>query len=61
MAADLNEIEMTNEQTEADNARIIPVLQARRGLAIRHQGDDEDAWHVWWYDTLGYSYQSPPR
>ena len=23
--------------------------------------DDEEAWHVWWYDTLGYSYQSPPQ
>ena len=23
--------------------------------------DDEEAWNVWWYDTLGYSYQSPPK
>ena len=60
MAADLNQVEMVNQQAEADNARIIPVLQPAAG-APADLKDDEEAWHVWWYDTLGYAYQSPPK
>ncbi len=60
MAADLNQVEMINRQAEADNAQIIPVLQAAAGAPAELK-DDEEAWHIWWYDTLGYRYQSPPK
>jgi tetratricopeptide (TPR) repeat protein len=60
MSADLNEVEMVNEQAEASNTRIAPVLEVAAG-APSDLKDDEEAWHVWWYDTLGYSYQSPPQ
>jgi hypothetical protein len=60
MAADLKEVAMANEQAAANNVRIAPVLQQAAG-APASLGDSEEAWHVWWYDTLGYSYQSPPQ
>jgi pretoxin HINT domain-containing protein len=60
MAADLNQVEMANEQAEQNNTRIAPVLEVAAG-APSDLKNDEEAWHVWWYDTLGYSYQSPPQ
>jgi hypothetical protein len=60
MAADLNAIAMANDQAAEHNTRIAPVLQLAAG-APADLGDDEEAWHVWWYDSLGYSYQSPPQ
>ncbi len=60
MAADLNQVELVNDQAEENNARIAPVLEVASG-APADLKDDEEAWHVWWYDTLGYSYQSPPQ
>jgi hypothetical protein len=60
MAADLNEVERANEQAAANNARIAPVLQLAAG-APSDLRDDETAWNVWWYDSLGYSYQPPPQ
>jgi hypothetical protein len=60
MAADLNQVEVLNQQAEENNARITPVLEVAAG-APADLKDDEEGWHVWWYDKLGYSYQSPPR
>ena len=60
MAADIYTIEMANEQARDDNASIIPVLKSAAG-APASLGDDEDAWRVWWFDTLGYSYQASPK
>jgi hypothetical protein len=60
MAADLNEVELANEQAAANNSRIAPVLQLAAG-APSNLGDDETAWNTWWYDSLGYSYQPPPQ
>ena len=57
---DVNQVEMINRQAEADNAQITPVLQLAAG-APSDLKDDEEAWHVWWYDTLGYSYRSPSK
>jgi hypothetical protein len=57
---DVNQVEMLNRQAEADNAQIIPVLQLAAG-APKDLKDDEESWHVWWYDTLGYSYKSPSK
>ena len=60
MAADINAIEMANNQAHEDNARIVPVLESAAG-APASLGDDEDAWRGWWFDTLGYSYQASPK
>ncbi len=60
MAADLKAVEMANVQAAANNAQITPVLEIAAG-APSGLGDNEESWHVWWYDTLGYSYQSPPQ
>ena len=58
MATDLNAVELVNQQAEENNARIVPLLEVAAG-APTDLTDDEEAWHAWWYDTLGYSYQSP--
>ena len=60
MAADIQAIEMTNDQARNDNASIIPVLESAAG-APASLGDDEDAWRGWWFDKLGYSYQASPK
>jgi hypothetical protein len=60
IADDVSQVEMINRQAEAENAQIIPVLQLAAG-APADLKDDEEAWHVWWYDTLGYSYKSPSK
>ena len=53
MAADIEAIETVNQQARMDNASVIPVLESAAG-APASLGDDEDAWHAWWYDRLGY-------
>jgi hypothetical protein len=60
MAADIDAIEAANQQARDDNATIIPMLKSAAG-APASLSDDEDAWHVWWYDTLGYSFQASPK
>ena len=60
MAADIQAIETVNQQARIDNANIIPVLESAAG-APASLGDDEDAWHTWWYDKLGYSYQASAK
>ena len=60
MAADINAIELANDQAHDDNASIVPVLKSAAG-APASLGDDEDAWRGWWFDTLGYSYQASPK
>ncbi len=60
MAADISAIKRANDQAHDDNARIVPVLEYAAG-APASLGDDEDAWHGWWFDTLGYSYQASPK
>ncbi len=60
MAADINAIEMTNDQARNDNASVAPILETAAG-APTSLGDDEDAWRGWWFDKLGYSYQASPK
>src|SRR5262249_24161875 len=60
MAADINQVEMLNAQSEPDNAQVIPVLRAA-AAAPADLKDDPEPWNVWWYATLGYRYQSPPK
>ena len=60
MAADIKAIEMANDEARADNASIVPVLESAAS-APASLGNDEDAWHAWWFDTLGYSFQASPK
>ena len=61
MAADLYQIEMANQEAEQTNPRAIQVLQIAADAPSDLEGDDEEALNVWWFDKLGYSYQSPPQ
>jgi hypothetical protein len=60
MAADILTIDTANEQAREHNASIIPVLKAA-AAAPASLADDEEAWHVWWFDKLGYKYESAPK
>jgi hypothetical protein len=59
LAADVGDIELTNAQNAMINERVIPIL--RGALDAPDLGDDEDAWHKWWYDRLGYQYEPAPK
>jgi hypothetical protein len=54
MAADVEAIETANQEARIANERIIPILESAAS-APTGLGDNEDAWHTWWYDTLGNS------
>jgi hypothetical protein len=59
MAADLQAVEATNQNSLALNERISPVLVDSAGAPSL--GDDEDAWRTWWNDQVGYVYKRPPE
>lgn len=60
LTADIQEIEAINLSNTSMNPRIAAVLQEAVG-APALKDDDEDGWHRWWYDTLGYRYETPPQ
>lgn len=58
LAADLRDIEIYNASAAFSRERVIPVLEGVTGAdGIQ---SDEDSWHVWWYDRIGYRYEPPP-
>ena len=59
LIADLRNIEETNAENAARNERIIDVLG--RTLDAPDLADDEDAWHRWYFDRIGYTYTPPKR
>jgi hypothetical protein len=60
LMADVMEIEATNAQAVTVNARIAEVLHGALDAPAELK-DDEDAWHRWWYDKVGYRYEPPPQ
>ena len=58
MDRDLERIHRYNGKVSAANAPVIQVLQTVTGQWI---GRDPDDWRRWWYDQLGYSYESPKQ
>jgi hypothetical protein len=60
MINDVNAIEYANAQTNVVNARIATSLQDAADAPKLDPGD-EDEWHRWWYDQLGYRYDPPPQ
>jgi len=61
LIADVNEIEASNAEAVATNARVTDVLRASLGAPADLRPDDEDGWHRWWYDRIGYRYDPPPQ
>ncbi len=59
LAADVDAIERFNAQAAFLRVRVPAVLAAVAGAP--DLGEDEDAWHCWWYDRIGYRYDPPPR
>jgi hypothetical protein len=60
LAADVMDIETCNAETTVTNARVTTILKTTLDLT-EDLKDDEDAWHAWWYDQLGYKYEPPPQ
>jgi hypothetical protein len=58
MISDVSAIEQSNSETDAVNARIAASLQGAVNAPKLDPGD-EDGWHRWWYDQLGYRYDPP--
>ncbi len=55
LIADITDIEAMNSRSAAINDWAITVLKtAAQAPDLK---DDEDAWHAWWYDKLGYSFE----
>jgi hypothetical protein len=60
MIDDVNAIEYANARTTVVNARIASSLQGAADAPKLDPGN-EDEWHRWWYDQLGYRYDPPPQ
>jgi hypothetical protein len=60
MINDVSAIEQANAQSSAVNARIAASLAGAVDAPSIDPGD-EDEWHRWWYDRLGYRYDPPPQ
>ncbi len=59
LIADVDAIETQNAAIIADNPRIARVLQSAADAPADLKNDDEIGWHKWWFDKLGYTYESP--
>ncbi len=59
LIADIEAIETQNAAIVADNPRIARVLQSAADAPPDLKDDDEFGWHKWWFDKLGYTYESP--
>ena len=61
LAADVREIEELNAQATAINGRVEAVLRESLDAPQSLKSGDEDAWHIWYYDRIGYRYTPPPK
>ncbi len=59
LIADVDAIEKQNAEIAADNPRIARVLKAAADGPADLTDDDDNGWHKWWFDRLGYTYESP--
>jgi hypothetical protein len=59
MIADIRDIETMNARSNAMNEWVSTVLRSTADAPDLK--NDEDAWHTWWYDKLGYSYEPPAQ
>ncbi len=59
LAADIRDLDKTNAEAVAVNARVSQVL--RDSFGAPNLKDDEIAWHRWYFDRIGYGYTPPPK
>ncbi len=59
LTADIRDLNQSNAQAVAVNARVGQILQDSFGAPDLK--DDEVAWHRWYFDRIGYSYTPPPQ
>ncbi len=59
LLADVNAIEVQNSAISADNPLITEVLKTTLAAPADLKDGDENGWHTWWFDKLGYTYESP--
>lgn len=59
LLADVEAIEAQNSAISADNPLITQVLKTAVSAPADLKDDDDNGWHKWWFDKLGYSYESP--
>jgi hypothetical protein len=60
LLADVDAIEQNNAAIAADNPLITQVLKSAADAPAALRDDDENGWHTWWFDKLGYRYETPP-
>jgi hypothetical protein len=60
MAQDIQVLQLFNGRASFLNPRVRAVLEATLD-APGTLGDDEDAWHAWFYDRIGYRYVPSPK
>jgi hypothetical protein len=60
MIGDVQAIEESNASTNFVNERITDCLRGAVDAPTLSPGD-EDGWHRWWYDQLGYRYDPPKQ
>jgi hypothetical protein len=58
LMADVESIEAQNAESAQANPRISEVLKSAAGAPDDLKDGEEDGWHTWWYDRLGYTYQA---
>lgn len=59
LLADVDAIESQNAAVAAENPLITQVLKSALEAPADLKDDDENGWHTWWFDKLGYTYESP--
>jgi hypothetical protein len=61
LVGDVYAIEQSNAQTTSLNGQIVSTLQSAVDAPTALDSSDEDGWHRWWYDRLGYRYDAPDQ
>jgi hypothetical protein len=59
LAADIGDLNRSNDRAVALNARVACILEDTCGAP--RLKDDEDAWRRWYFDRIGYNYAPPPK
>jgi hypothetical protein len=61
LISDVHAIEQSNAQTTRLNGQIVSTLQSAVDAPTSLDSGNEDGWHKWWYDRLGYRYDAPDQ
>ena len=61
LAADVRDLEESNAQAKMINPRVRDALRVAMDAPTSLADDDEDAWHSWYYERIGYRYTPPPK